>query len=115
MKTLDPIYTEINWAYGMKPMLSFSAFVGTFGEYGQHDGKDAAMVAELVAHGKGTVWPFATLSEHRKMKGLIAMRKLCKSLWHPRVHNKLFDYSLVISGMPPRGRRRRRKAPKKAA
>ena len=49
--------------------------------HGQHDGKDAAIVAELVAHGKGTVWPFATLSEHRKMKGLIAMmRKLCKSL-----------------------------------
>ena len=54
--------------------------------------------------------------EHRKMKGLTAMmRKLCKSLWHARVHNKLFDYSLVISGMPPRGRRRRRKAAKKAA
>ena len=54
--------------------------------------------------------------EHRKMKGLIAMmRKLCKSLWHVRVHNKDFDYSLVINGTPPRRRRRRRKAGKKAA
>ena len=33
----------------------------------QHDGKDAAMVAELVAHGKGTLWPFATLSEHEQI------------------------------------------------
>ena len=54
--------------------------------------------------------------EHRKMMGLIAMmRKLCKSLWHARVHNKDSDYLLVINGKPPRRRRRRSKAAKKAA
>jgi hypothetical protein len=55
-------------------------------------------------------------SNRGKALGLIAiMRKLCKSLWHARVHNKDFDYSLVINGQPHRGRRRRRKAAKKAA
>lgn len=49
-------------------------------------------------------------SERRKMKGLIAlMRKLCKSLWHARLHGKDFDYSLVVqSGSRPARRRRRR-------
>ena len=47
--------------------------------------------------------------ERRKMKGLIAlMRKLAKSLWHARVHDKDFDYSLVV-GPPLRPTRRRRK------
>jgi transposase len=50
-------------------------------------------------------------SEHRKMKGLIAlMRKLSKSLWHARVNNKNFDYSRVIESKPIQARRRRRKA-----
>jgi len=50
-------------------------------------------------------------SEHRKMKGLIAlMRKLSKSLWHARVNNKDFDYSRVIQSKPIHARRRRRKA-----
>ena len=30
----------------------------------QHDGKDAAMVAELVAMGKGSLWPYSALSEN---------------------------------------------------
>jgi transposase len=48
-------------------------------------------------------------SEHRKMKGLIAMmRKLCKSLWHARVNDKDFDYSKVIASKPAPVRRRRR-------
>lgn len=29
----------------------------------QHDGKDAAMIAELTAFGKGTAWPFVPLSD----------------------------------------------------
>ena len=29
----------------------------------QHDGKDAAMIAELAAYGKGTPWPFSPLSQ----------------------------------------------------
>ncbi len=29
------LMNNVAWAYGMKPMLSFSAFVGTFGEYDQ--------------------------------------------------------------------------------
>ncbi len=33
----------------------------------QHDGKDAAMVAELVAHGKGSLWPYTTLSESQQI------------------------------------------------
>lgn len=33
----------------------------------QHDGKDAAMVAELVAHGKGRLWPYSTLSESQQI------------------------------------------------
>jgi transposase len=51
-------------------------------------------------------------SEHRKMKGLIAlMRKLCKSLWHVRVNHKDFDYSQVIESKrtPVRRRRKTRK------
>jgi transposase len=48
-------------------------------------------------------------SERRKMKGLIAlMRKLARSLWHARVHDKDFDYSLVV-GPQLRPTRRRRK------
>jgi transposase len=48
-------------------------------------------------------------SERRKMKGLIAlMRKLAKSLWHARVHDKDFDYSLVV-GPQLRPTRRPRK------
>ena len=49
-------------------------------------------------------------SEHRKMKGLVAlMRKLCRSLWHARVNNKDFDYAKVIqrAGSPKRRRRKR--------
>ena len=52
-------------------------------------------------------------SEHRKMKGLIAlMRKLSKSLWHARVNNKDFDYLQVIESKPIQARRRRRKPAK---
>lgn len=32
----------------------------------QHDGKDAAMIAELVAIGKGTLWPYSPLSEDQQ-------------------------------------------------
>ncbi|MEO8271087.1 MAG: transposase [Aureliella sp.] len=47
-------------------------------------------------------------SERRKMKGLIAlMRKLCKSLWHARVNDKDFDYSLVVQTRSQPTRRRR--------
>ena len=33
----------------------------------QHDGKDAAMIAELVAIGKGTLWPYSPLSENQQV------------------------------------------------
>ncbi len=33
----------------------------------QHDGKDAAIVAELVSHGKGSLWPYSTLSESQQI------------------------------------------------
>ena len=43
----------------------------------------------------------AKSSEHRKMKGLIAMmRKLCRSLWHTMRHDLEFDYSKVFPGEP---------------
>ena len=59
---------------------------------------------------------YSSAGAYVKAFGLIAMlRKLCKSLWHARVHNKDFDYLLVINGKPPRRHRRRRKAGKKAA
>ncbi len=32
----------------------------------QHDGKDAAMIAELVAIGKGTLWPYSPLNENQQ-------------------------------------------------
>lgn len=51
-------------------------------------------------------------SDLRKMKGVVAMmRKLARSLWYARVHDKDFDYSLVVQGRsrPVRRRRRRRK------
>jgi transposase len=48
--------------------------------------------------------------EHRKMKALIAlMRKLCKSLWHVRKHEKEFDYTKVIESIPEPSSKRRRK------
>lgn len=53
-------------------------------------------------------------SEHRKMKGVIAlMRKLCRSLWYTRQLGLEFDYDKVFPGRPldqPRSRRKRRKA-----
>jgi len=56
-------------------------------------------------------------SEHRKMKGLVAMmRKLCRSLWYVYQHDLPFDYSKVFPGHPldspsasGRKRQRRRK------
>lgn len=43
----------------------------------------------------------ATSSEHRKMKGLIAMmRKLCRSLWYTMHHELEFDYAKVFPGGP---------------
>jgi len=40
-------------------------------------------------------------SEHRKMKGLVAMmRKLCKSLWYVLGHGLAFDYEKVFPGRP---------------
>jgi transposase len=57
-----------------------------------------------------------TNSELRKMKGLVAMmRKLCKSLWHARVNNKDFDYSLVVHTRSRPARRRRPKSGKRMA
>lgn len=55
-------------------------------------------------------------SEHRKMKGLVAlMRKLCRSLWHARVNNKDFDYSQVIQLAASPTRRRRKRIAKATA
>jgi hypothetical protein len=52
-------------------------------------------------------------SEHRKIKGLIALlRKLCRSLWYCQAHNIPFDYTQVFPGKPldkrktPRNRRK---------
>jgi len=51
-------------------------------------------------------------SEHRKLKGLVAiLRKLCRSLWYTRQHSLTFDYAKVFPGKPldkrksPRNRR----------
>ena len=45
----------------------------------QHDGKDAAMIAELAAFGKGTLWPYTALSEsqqkiHHQVRRIGALR-----------------------------------------
>ena len=54
-------------------------------------------------------------SEHRKMKGLIAlMRKLSRSLWYARKHDQEFDYAKVFPGRPLEKRRRRRRRRVKA-
>jgi len=53
-------------------------------------------------------------SEHRKMKGLIALlRKLCRSLWYCQAHGLAFDYTKVFPGKPlnKRKTRRRRRKP----
>lgn len=43
----------------------------------------------------------AGTSEHRKMKGLVAMmRKLCRSLWYAYQHDLAFEYSKVFPGRP---------------
>jgi transposase len=48
-------------------------------------------------------------SEHRKMKGLIAMmRKLSRSLWYAHTHKEAFDNAKVFPGRPLQKRRRRR-------
>lgn len=54
-------------------------------------------------------------SEHRKMKGLIAlMRRMASGLWHARKHGEAFDYAKLFPGRPLQagssrvgGRRRR--------
>lgn len=49
-------------------------------------------------------------SEHRSMKGLIAMmRKLCRSLWYTRCHGLKFRYDMVFPGKPLQKRRLRRR------
>lgn len=49
-------------------------------------------------------------SEHRSMKGLIAMmRKLCRSLWYTRCHDLKFQYEKVFPGTPLEKRRCRRR------
>jgi transposase len=49
-------------------------------------------------------------SEHRKMKGLIAlMRKLCRSLWYVHRHGLEFDYAKVFPGRPLQSRTHKRK------
>jgi len=79
------------------------------------DAVGAATLAVLSSE-VGDPVAYSSAGAYLKAFSLIAiMRKLCKSLWHAGVHNTLFDYSSVISGMPPRGRRCRRKAAKKAA
>lgn len=46
-------------------------------------------------------------SEHRKMKGLIAMmRKLCRSLWYTMQHDMEFEYGKVFPGRPLEKRKR---------
>jgi transposase len=48
-------------------------------------------------------------SEHRKMKGLVAMmRKLCKSLWYVYQHELTFDYAKVFPGKPLQSRQSKR-------
>lgn len=49
-------------------------------------------------------------SEHRKMKGLIAlMRKLSRSLWYAHKQHEEFDYAKVFPGRPLQKRQRRRR------
>ena len=49
-------------------------------------------------------------SEHRKMKGLVAMmRKLCRSLWYVVQHDLEFDYGKVFPGKPLQKRKRNRR------
>jgi transposase len=53
-------------------------------------------------------------SEHRKMKGLIAMmRKLCRSLWFVRAHDLEFDYAKVFPGEPLEQKKKSRRAEKR--
>ena len=55
----------------------------------------------------------AGTSEHRKMKGLVAMmRKLCRCLWYLYQHDLTFEYTKVFPGRPleePRSKRKRRR------
>ncbi len=54
-------------------------------------------------------------SEHRKMKGLVAlMRKLSRSLWHSHNRHEAFDYAKVFPGRPLEKRKRRRRRPQVA-
>ena len=49
-------------------------------------------------------------SEHRKMKGLVAMmRKLCRCLWYVYYHDQEFDYGKVFPGKPLQKRKRVRR------
>jgi transposase len=51
-------------------------------------------------------------SEHRKMKGLVAlMRKLSRSLWYSHKRHEAFDYAKVFPGRPMEERKRRRRRP----
>ena len=54
-------------------------------------------------------------SEHRKMKGLIAMmRKLSRSLWYTIEHDLEFEYGKVFPGRPLEKRKRvRRRRPRR--
>lgn len=65
--------------------------------------------AEFQRVGRG----HAGASEHRKMKGLVAMmRKLCRSLWYVYQHDLSFEYTKVFPGRPleeSRSKRRRRR------
>lgn len=55
-------------------------------------------------------------SEHRKMKGLVAMmRKLCRSLWYVYRHELDFDYAKVFPGKPLEKRKSRRREKKSIA
>jgi transposase len=59
----------------------------------QHDGKDAAIIAELTAIGKGTAWPFSELSEteqqmNRYVAGIDAYRKQT-NMWLGRLEGLL--------------------------
>lgn len=52
-------------------------------------------------------------SEHRKMKGLVAlMRKLSRSFWYAHTHDETFDYAKVFPGRPLEKRNRRRRRAK---
>jgi transposase len=69
----------------------------------QHDGKDAAMIAELVAFGKGTSWSYSPLSDedqelHHQVRRLDAFREQATQ-WQGRLEGLLARHWPELTGL----------------